>query len=160
MIKPQSLRDLLASALPDLARDPDRLLIFIDRGSVVSTLAPGRSFEYRYTLNLIITDYAGHPDAVMVPLLDWIRVNQPELLANDKRRGEIAFEVDVLANDKVDMDIKLPLTERVGVHAGADGALTIEHYPEPVIEQPYPPGRWRLYLKDDLLAEWDAPGHG
>jgi len=160
VIKPQSLRDLLTSALPELAQNPDRMLVFIDAGSVVSTLAPGRSFEYRYTLNMIITDFAGHPDAVMVPLLDWIRVNQPELLANDKRRGEIAFDVDVLANDKVDMDIKLPLTERVGVHAGADGVLTIEHYPEPVIEQPFAPMRWKLFLKDDLLAEWDAPAGG
>lgn len=160
MIKLQSLRDTIANGIPDLARDPDRLLVFIDNGHVVSTLAPGASFEYRYTLNLIITDYAGHPDAVFVPLLDWIRANQPELLANDKRRGEIAFEVDVLANDKVDMDIKLPLTERVGVHRGSDGVVTVEHYPEPVMEQPFAPMHWKLYLKDELLAEWDAPAGG
>ena len=71
MIKPASLRAHLVAALPDLARDADRLLVFIDAGSLVSTFQPGLSFEYQYTLNLILTDYAGHPDSVMLPLLGW-----------------------------------------------------------------------------------------
>ena len=158
MKKPQSLRDFLTDALPELARDPDRLLVFIDRGSLVATMAPGQSFEYSFTLNLIVTDYAGHPDAVMVPLLDWIRINQPELLANPKQRGQIAFEADILANDKIDLDIKLPLTERVGVHRDAEGVVTVEHYCEPTIDAPCPPRHWKLYLQEELLAEWDAPG--
>ena len=33
MIKPASLRAHLVAALPDLARDADRLLVFIDAGS-------------------------------------------------------------------------------------------------------------------------------
>ncbi|MCF5922874.1 phage tail protein, partial [Xanthomonas perforans] len=55
MIKPASLRAHLVAALPDLARDADRLLVFIDAGSLVSTVQPGLSFEYQYTLNLILT---------------------------------------------------------------------------------------------------------
>lgn len=131
MIKPAALRAALTAALPDLARDPDRLLVFIDAGSVVSTHAEGRSFEYRYTLNLIITDFTGDPDAVMIPLLDWVREHQPELMANWTHHERITFEVDVLANDAVDLSIALPLTERVGVHTDAEGGTTIEHYPEP-----------------------------
>lgn len=69
MIKPASLRAHLVAVLPDLARDADRLLVFIDAGSLVSTFQPALSFEYKYTLNLILTDYAGHPDSVMLPLL-------------------------------------------------------------------------------------------
>ncbi|TWR01367.1 phage tail protein, partial [Xanthomonas vasicola] len=49
MIKPASLRAHLVAALPDLARDADRLLVFIDAGSLVSTYQPGLSFEYQYT---------------------------------------------------------------------------------------------------------------
>ncbi|MGQ5246686.1 phage tail protein, partial [Xanthomonas arboricola pv. corylina] len=108
MIKPASLRAHLVAALPDLARDADRLLVFIDAGSLVSTFQPGLSFEYQYTLNLILTDYAGHPDSVMLPLLEWVQANQSELLSNTARRGEIAFEADILANDAVDLSIKLP----------------------------------------------------
>lgn len=85
MIKPASLRAHLVAALPDLARDADRLLVFIDAGSLVSTFQPGLSFEYQYTLNLIVADYAGHPDSVMLPLLEWVQVNQSELLSNPAR---------------------------------------------------------------------------
>lgn len=53
------------------------------------------SFEYRYKLNVIITDYIGDPDAIMVPLLAWITVHQHELLGNpDMRKTGIGFEVD------------------------------------------------------------------
>ncbi|MGH8076837.1 MAG: phage tail protein [Lysobacter sp.] len=157
MIKPGSLREHLTAALPELRRDPDKLLVFIDRGSVVSTAAPGLSFEYRYTLNLILTDYAGHPDAVMVPLLVWLASHQPELLANPSLREQIAFEADLLANDKVDLDIKIPLTERVGVHARVGGGFDIEHYPEPQLELHLLAEHWALYVKNELVATWDNP---
>lgn len=130
MIKPDSLRAALTLAMPELHRSPERLLVFIDEGSIAASFAPGFSFEWRYTLNLIFTDFAGDPDAVIVPLLLWLRINQSELLANPDRFGEIKFEADVLANDKLDLSIKIPLTERVGVHPVA-GGLTTLHYPEP-----------------------------
>lgn len=63
MNKPSSLRSHLLAAVPELRHNPDRLLIFIDQGRMRSTAAPGLSFEYSYTLNLIFTDYAGHPGA-------------------------------------------------------------------------------------------------
>ena len=158
MNKPGSLRAHLVAALQELARDPDRLLVFIDKGNVVSTAAPGASFEYRYNLTLIITDFGGHPDAVMVPLLDWVRVHQNELLANDRMRDQINFEAELLANDKVDLEITLPLTERVGVHRQEDGRIDVEHYPEPEIAYSLQPRRWMLYIGGELTAEWDAPG--
>ena len=67
MKKPESLRQHLLASVPSLARDPDRLLVFIDEGRMRCTAAPGLSFEYEYRLNLILTDYAGHADAVAVP---------------------------------------------------------------------------------------------
>lgn len=157
MIKPDSLRAHLTAALPELIRDPDKLLVFIDSGSLVGTYAAGLSFEYRYTLNLILTDYAGHPDAVAVPLLIWIAQHQPELLANTSLRGQITFEADLLANDKVDLDIKIPLTERVGVHAREAGGYDVEHYPEPQLEPYLEAEHWEVYLKGELIASWDNP---
>lgn len=157
MIKPASLREHLTAALPELRRDPEKLLVFIDRGSVVATAAAGLSFEYRYTLNLILTDYAGHPDAVMVPLLIWLARHQPELLANPTLREQIAFEADMLSNQKVDLDIKIPLTERVGVHPLSGGGHSIEHYPEPQFEGNLEAQHWEIYVKGELVAEWDVP---
>ncbi|MFX5195241.1 phage tail protein, partial [Acinetobacter baumannii] len=93
---------------------PDRILIFVDDGAVRSTLANGLSFEYAYTLTMILTDYAGDLAAVSIPLLDWVRMNQSNLMANlDNVKSGIKFEAEILANDKVDLAIQLPLTERV-----------------------------------------------
>ncbi|AVO55735.1 phage tail protein [Pseudomonas mendocina] len=132
MNKPNSLRDHLLAAYPKLAQNPERLLVFIDQGNIRSTAAPGLSFEYRYTLNIIITDYAGHPDNIAIPLLAWLRRNQPDLLENLERgKDAIAFEADILANDLVDLSITLPLTERVIVKRLPDDSLEVTHPPEP-----------------------------
>lgn len=157
MYKPESLRALMTAVNPELARDPDRLVVFIDEGSMVSTNAEGLSFEYRYTLNLVFTDYAGHPDAIMVPLLSWIKVHQSELLAKPANRERIAFEADLLSNDAVDLSIKIPLTERVGVHPRPGGGHNVEHYPEPQLEVALQAQHWQIWLKDELIAEWDVP---
>ena len=46
MRKPDSLRSHLLNAVKELQRDPDRLLIFTDKGNVRCTMANGLSFEY------------------------------------------------------------------------------------------------------------------
>jgi hypothetical protein len=122
----------------ELKHNPDRLLIFIDQGRIRSTAAPGLSFEYSYTLNLILTDFAGHPDAIAIPLLAWLLVNQSELLTNlEKGKDAIQFEVDVLDQNSVDMSITLPLTERVIVKRQEDGSLEITHPDEPQLEETF-----------------------
>lgn len=159
MIKPESLRAHLTAALPDLARDPDRLLVFVDAGALAANLAPGLSFEYRYTLTLILTDFASDPNAVMVPLLAWISVNQPDILANyDRNRSAITFEAELLSNGAVDLQIKVPLTESIGVTPKDGGGYEAIARPEDPPEQPFPPGHWQLYVKGELVAEWDSPG--
>jgi hypothetical protein len=161
--KPDTLRAALVAAMPDLANDPDRFLVFIDNGALHASYAPGLSFEYAYTLNIIITDFGGDPDTLMVPLLMWVSVNQSELMDNvDKRREGIRFEADIIDNARCDLSIKLQLTERVIVAHSADGVLTITHVDEPQPEGAYPPGHWQLYVTgpgvaDQLVAEWDSP---
>ena len=160
MIKPDSLREHITAAVPELRRNPEQLQIFIDAGSIVSTGTGNISFEYRYTLTIILTDFAAHPDAIMVPLLAWLASNQPELLQNFDKHGQIAFEAELIANDKVDLSIKLPLTERVGVHPREDGqGYNVEHYPEPPVMTGVQGGHWRVYLKGDLIGEFDVPAY-
>ncbi|MFY1053569.1 phage tail protein [Ectopseudomonas khazarica] len=132
MNKPNSLRDHLLAADTTLAQNPERLLVFIDEGNIRATAAPGLSFEWLFTLNIIITDYAGHPDNIAIPLLAWLRRNQPDLLTNiEKGKDAIGFEADILGNDKVDLSITLPLTERVIVKRLPDESLEVTHPPEP-----------------------------
>lgn len=114
MLKPDSLRAWLTAAIPALAADPAQLQLFVDRGQVVSTGTPGLAFEYRYTLNLLLTDFAGHPDGLFAPLLAWLGLNQPDLLQRIGRTGDgLAFEADILDNEKVDLSVTFPLSETV-----------------------------------------------
>jgi hypothetical protein len=160
MNKPESLRKHLLDSIPELRHNPDRLHVFIDNGTMRSTAAPGLSFEYAYTLNLILTDFAGHPDAVAIPLFAWVLVNQRELMENlERSKDAIAFEADVLDNSKVDLSIKLPLTERVIVKRQDDGKLVVSHPAEPIVddEQFTVAGVTVMTTDGEFLAQWGQP---
>lgn len=158
MYKPNSLRQHLAAAIPELQRDPDRLLVFADEGNVVASATASLSFEYRFKLNLIVTDYAGDADAIMVALIAWLKVHQLDLMANEERRKNgISFEVDFNNHETVDISIKLDLTERVAVQRGEQGRLDIRHVPEPQSTPEYANEFWTLYAGESLLAEWQTP---
>ncbi|SFB45463.1 P2 phage tail completion protein R (GpR) [Pseudomonas sp. NFIX10] len=132
MNKPESLRTHLLATIGELKHNPDRLLIFIDNGKVRCTAAASLSFEYSFDLQVILTDFAGHPDSVMLPVLCWLKVNQADLLENLNKSAEgIQFEADILDNSKVDLSLTLPLTERVIVGKDADGKTAIRHLGEP-----------------------------
>lgn len=135
MKKPASLRAAIAAAVPELARNPDRFLVFADEGAVAATNTKTLSFEYRYTLHVILLDYSGDADPVMLAVLQWVRLNQPELLDNpQKRHHGIHFEVDHLNHHTCDLSIRLPLSEGVVVGKDAKGADTFTHQDEPVPE--------------------------
>lgn len=157
MKKPQNLKDHLLSAVPELQRDPDRVLVFADEGTVRSTLANGLSFEYVYTLTLILTDYAGDLAAVSIPVLDWIRTNQSELMANlEKSKSAIKFEAEILSNDKVDLVIQIPVTERIIIKKEQD-KLTITYPDEPQYHKAEQSKQVTLYDKDGTaLAYWQS----
>jgi len=132
MNKPDSLRTHLLSTIAELKHNPDRLLMFIENGKVRCTAAVSLSFEYTFDLQIILTDFAGHPDSVMLPLLGWLSVHQSELLENlNKSTDGIQFEADILDSSRVDMSLTLPLTERVVVGKDDEGNTTTRHLGEP-----------------------------
>lgn len=154
MNKPDSLRAHLLERVPALSHNPDRLLIFIDNGKVRCTAAASLSFEYSFDLQVILTDFAGHPDTVMLPLLAWVRVHQSELLANLNTSAEgIRFEADVLDHSKVDMSITLPLTERVVVSEDENGTPVVTHVGEPQLVKAYADPQWQPGANGEL-GEW------
>lgn len=146
MQKPALLRDHLTTRLPELARDPERLKIWVDRGDVRSTMTASRSFAYRYTLNLLLVDWGAHPSVIMILVLEWLRRQQPDLVASNQSSG-FAFEADIIDKDIVDIQLSMNLTETVRVTMREDGGFDMEHVIEP---EP-------LFPDDATIVEAGAP---
>lgn len=131
MNKPQSLRKALNDAVPYVRENPDRLHLFVDNGALIATPAASISWEYRYTLNVIVTDFTGDQNLLMAPILFWLRENQPDQMQNVTERERLfTFEVDILGNGACDLSLNLKLTERV-VAREVNGAMQVETLPEP-----------------------------
>lgn len=141
MKKPTSLRQFLIANIPELKRDPDSLLVFVEKGHIISTLTPALAFEYRYQLNIIITDYNAHSDTLIVPLLVWIRANQYDLLQGDQ--NGIQFEAEILNHETADISITLDLSERVLVEM-VNGKLVTTHLDEPPLPDLTGPIGWGM----------------
>lgn len=161
MKKPDSLKAFLTAALPELARNPERLQIFVDQGRLIHRVSESTALTYEqpYRLNILLTDYAGAPEGVFVPLISWLRRNQRELFQNlEKARDAIRFEADILDEDKADLSIEFDLSERVLVRLREDASgYDVTYLDEPEFEQDT--GPWpllhRLYLGDELIAACD-----
>lgn len=139
MKKPNALRAALVAHNPYLQQNPDKLHIFVDHGRIEASSEKGRtgskggSYRYSYTLNLIVTDYPDDSPTLIVPIVDWVRDWQPELLANpDRQRDGIKFEVDVLTNGTADVSIEIQLTEAVDVQY-VEGKPVTEYRAEPML---------------------------
>lgn len=143
MLKLNSLRTALEAAMPELAVDPNRLTLRIEKGRIASTgvpqpVAPATDtvagFEYRYTLAVVLLDFAGNPDLVFATTLVWLVTNQPEILDRyyaGAQDGGISFDVDHLDENKIDLEVRLDLVEAVDVTAAGDAAWTFTHRAEP-----------------------------
>jgi hypothetical protein len=164
MLKPSSLRAHLTNATPDLKKNPDKLTVFVKDGRLVSAAAKSLSFEYRYTLSLVVLDYEGHPDAIMVPLLAWLKRNQIELFENtDLREKSIRFEVEYLNKSTLDLTIDVDLTERVIVQPGSmpTSDVTAKRYnithagEPPRVGVPTVAETLEVAFEGQVIASWD-----
>lgn len=163
MRKPHSLRAHLTAASPELQRDPDKLAIYVREGRLVAAGAATLSFEYRYTLTAVLLDYAGQADAIMVPLLAWLRAHQVEILENPALRDKsVRFEVEYLNKETVDIQIEIDLSEAVTVAPGAQASspdaarrYTVAYPDEPARQGALQAAeRWEAWSNGKLLAEW------
>lgn len=139
MRKPDSLRTAIVAAVPELARDAQALKIWFDKGKLAAIAGAGpRGWEYRYQLSLFMMDYAGDPDLVFNAVLDWVQIEQPELLLDPKRPDDpIRFQAEILDDMKVDLLIELDLTEAVQAFA-VDGGYELRHLAEPLLDDDTP----------------------
>lgn len=154
MKKPDALRAHLAAALPELARDPEALSIYITGGTLAARHGLNLGFEVRYTLHMILLNYRGEPQQLFLPLLLWLRRNQADLILNhDAGVKDIAFSVDLLDNQAVDVEITLPLSEAVDVLKQPDGTWQMSVREESLPED-------GLFDPAALLRQIWAPGGG
>lgn len=163
MNKLASLRTYLCATIPALQTDPQQLKLFVESGRMVAR-GGSLSFEYRFTLRLILLDFAGSLDLLAVPLMAWLTLYQPDLFLNKETAAKaVRFEAEPLAHDKTDIVVELDLTESVIVTEDTDDAgrtrLTATHKGEVVHPLPYATGDYSLYLGDKIGAEWHlTPG--
>jgi hypothetical protein len=132
MYKPTSLRAHLLQMVPGL--QAEALHTFIDAGHIEATASTSLSYVYHYSLQTIITDYAGQSDAVILPVLVWLRTHQPELFLSPALMADaFKFEADILSHTTYDFGITLKLSERVSVKTEG-GTATVQHHREPALD--------------------------
>lgn len=164
MYKPGSLRKHLTSAVAELARDPDKLSILVKRGRTVCGGEASLSFEYEYTVQLVVLDYAGEADHIMLPLLVWLRTHQRDYFDNHQnRQNNFRFEAEYNNTSTIDLVIELDLTESVIVTVqdpedhDAPGKFLVKHPIEPpVIESLSVPGVWEFEAPDQPDRTWNT----
>jgi hypothetical protein len=141
MLKPDSLRAAITAACPDLRRDPEKLALFVDKGRIATRHGAPLAFEYRYQLLAILTDFpADQPNALMLAVILWLRVHQPELILNHGTGNEaFTFDCVVIDDKTVDLEIRLAeLSEAVKVTPRAGGGHDFEFVPEPSLDEAFP----------------------
>ncbi|WP_442489389.1 phage tail protein [Halomonas litopenaei] len=158
MNKLHLLRTHLVGAVPSLTRDPDRLLTFVEEGSVEFRRGRDLSHEYRYAAQLVLTDFADELDTVMLPLLQWLAEYQPDVDPNEA----VSFEAEILNNRSVDLALRVSLTERVIAKVDCEvGTIRVDRALPRFEPDTCPATHWKLLIRHtratddyDLIAEW------
>ena len=154
MLKPDSLRKALTESVPVLSKNPEMLRLFIDNGKINSTLAASLSFEKQYTLNVVVTDFTDDFDLLLVPVLAWLREQQPDIMASEEgRKKGFTWYADINTDNSFDVSISLLLTERTIVKQ-VEKALHVENIPEPASPEPVT-RPVELYINGELVSKWN-----
>lgn len=159
MRKLAMLRAHLLAAVPSLARDPDRLLTFVVDGRIIFRRGQASlTHEYSAGTRLVIQDFTGDTDAIILPLLEWLSRYEPHIDPNDG----IAFDIEVLDGHTVDIEITVQLTERVVAPMNCDtGRIEAKHVVNDYDTDECGASVWQLYTRNHvteneyrLIAEW------
>jgi hypothetical protein len=156
--KLELLRNHLVNTIPNIKKNPDRLLTFIESGRIEFHRGQSLSHQYTVSARIVLTDYSGEIDAVMIPLLQWLSHYQPDLVPEEAVR----FDAELLNNKAWDLALEVTLTERVVAVVNCDeGKIVSEHRTPEFPIDPCAAKNWQLYIRDtgtedeyDLVAEW------
>ncbi|MCC5882474.1 MAG: phage tail protein [Halomonas sp.] len=160
MIKLQALRQHLIDAVPDLKRGPEKLLTFVQDGGIAFARGQHLTHEYRVDAQIIITDYSGSLDTLMIPLLQWLSRYQPDLDPDEA----IRLEAEILSNNAWDLALTVRLTERVIALVDCEaGKINAEHRMPAYPIEACPALSWELHTKAPgeegyhLASSWESP---
>ena len=166
MLKLNSLRNLIITAVPRYQQSPGQVIVMAEGGRVQASGTDALSFELHYTARVWVLALTEHPDTVIVPALAWHRAQQSEYYAASQPGDAFQFEAQPLDEvEGIDLYLALRLTERVVVTQNAQtGIVTAAHHaPEPMpIGSASKPERWQIDLlhpggERQRLAEFDGP---
>lgn len=129
MHKLDSLREAIATALPEMRRSPENLRIWIERGIGRSRQTRTDAFGFSFQANILIVELASDISVLALAIFRWMRVNQPALLAPGA--DGFAFDADILDNDRADVLIQIQLTENVTVTPLEGGGDALAYLAEP-----------------------------
>lgn len=130
MRKLADLRNHILGNVPGLKSNPDNLLTFIEDGNIEYWKGANLSHSYTIPVRLIITDYAGDVDNIIIPILSWLQIREPGF----DPQNTLSFEAELLNNNSYDISVTVNVTERVIVKA-TEAGLDVEHVlPEPPLE--------------------------
>lgn len=157
MIKPGSLRETLVAAIaprhPAYRTDAALMhMVALDVG-FGATGRPGTAFEYRYTLAISVFDFPGQPEEISVPLMLWVQRWQHDLITDPTRSRDLSIDVEFLESKKVDVIVRLRLTEVVRFVPTQSGGHEVTFVPEPLpmfLADGAP--LHRVYLDGELIA--------
>lgn len=140
MRKPQLFRDAIAKAFPAFdSGSRDKLAVYVENGRVRARpvangdVAKVASLEFAYRLEAILLDFAGDANLVMMTALDWVAVHQPELLQRPDGAA-IELQVDVLDDERADIQLSLELSEAVR----RTGPTSFQYFDEPDLPTTFP----------------------
>jgi hypothetical protein len=160
MIKLQSLRQHLLASVEELRRNPEQLHTFVNDGNVSFSRGTDLTHEYRVDAQIIITDYTGSLDTVMIPLLQWLNTYQPDLVPNEA----VQLEAEILSNTHWDLALTVRLTERVVAKVNCEtGSINAHHRMPEYPADACTATSWQLNIKhpgsDEFTQEaaWDSP---
>ncbi|MCU6358849.1 MULTISPECIES: phage tail protein [Enterobacter] len=154
MHKLKSLRQALIDAIPQLNANPERLQMSVGSGNIDARLASSLSFEKRYVLNAKVSGFTGDSEGFFVPVLAWLRENQPDIFTLDEGRKN-GYTFAIVLNDDATMDISISmqLTERILV-SEEQGVLHATYSPEPPLPEPVTRPK-ALYINGELVSQWE-----
>lgn len=137
MKKPALLREAIVAMIPEMARDPDRLAMWVEKGNLRATGNREHGFAWEYDLIVVAENYTAEPAVMFFAVTEWLRIQQPSLLVANG--PGFPFEVDVIDAQTVDLRITLPLVEVVTA-AQVDGAwqLTVVDEAVPLLTDDVP----------------------
>lgn len=154
MHKLKSLRQALIDAIPQLNANPERLQMSVGGGNIDARQASSLSFEKRYALNVKVSGFTGDSEGFFVPVLAWLRENQPDIFTLDEgRKNGYIFAIVLNDDDTMDITISVQLTERILV-SQEQGALHATYSPEPPLPEPVTRPK-ALYVNGELVSQWE-----